>query len=75
MSDSTVRRVSGTAGVLVGVLTTLAVPLYFIYSGPPPAWDVLTRDLVNLVTATLDIVFLAGLVAARAASKNLAGGR
>jgi hypothetical protein len=37
------------------------VPLYFIYSGPPPAWNVLTRDLIALVSLGSMLVFIACL--------------
>jgi hypothetical protein len=54
-------RAAGFAGLLVGAGGVLSVPLYFIYSGPPPLWDVLTRNLVTIVVAMALIVFLAGL--------------
>jgi hypothetical protein len=46
--------------VAVGVLSTLVIPLYFMYSGPPPAWNVFTRDLVGLLTCAFLFVFFAG---------------
>ncbi len=61
MNDVQVRRITGISGVLIGALTVIVIPLYFIYSGPPPAWNVLTRDLINLVLCAVLIVFTAGL--------------
>lgn len=49
----------GIAGVMMGLSVMLSIPLYFIYAGPPPAWNVLTRDLVNLISFALMLVFIA----------------
>jgi hypothetical protein len=43
------------------VLGTALGPLYFMYSGAPPTWNVLTRNLLNLLVVGAIIVFLAGL--------------
>jgi hypothetical protein len=43
----------------IGVIVT--VPLYFVYSGPPPAWNVLTRGLLTLVECASMLVFVACL--------------
>lgn len=59
MNDLQARRVMGIAGVMMGLSVTLSIPLYFIYAGPPPAWNVLTRDLVNLVSIAFMLVFIA----------------
>lgn len=61
MTDTMLRRLTGISGVMIGAGATLLVPLYFMYSGAPPAWNVLTRNLVNLVLCALVIVFIAGL--------------
>ena len=60
MNHAQVRRITGLSGVAVGVVRTLAIPLYFMYSGPPPAWNVFTRDLVGLISCAFLIVFFAG---------------
>jgi Kef-type K+ transport system membrane component KefB len=60
MNDMTIRRLTGICGVLVGVGGVLSVPLYFLYSGPPPAWDVLTRNLLTITVCMCLIVFLTG---------------
>jgi hypothetical protein len=49
MTDTVVRRLTGFAGILTAVLGAVLVPLYFTYSGPPPAWNVLTRNMINLI--------------------------
>lgn len=53
------RRIMGMSGVLIGVGITLVLPLYFLYSGPPPAWDVFTRELINLFVLVLFFIFFA----------------
>jgi hypothetical protein len=45
---------------MIGVGATLLVPLYFMFSGAPPAWNVLTRNLLNLILCAFLIVFIAG---------------
>jgi hypothetical protein len=61
MNNTTARRVTGVSGVLVGAIGVSIVPLYFMYSAAPPAWNVLTRNLLNVVLCACLIVFLAGL--------------
>jgi hypothetical protein len=61
MSERTVQRATGWSGVLVGVGTLSSVPLYFVYSGPPPASNVLTRSLLTLIVIALLLVFFTGL--------------
>ncbi|MER5931956.1 hypothetical protein [Streptomyces sp. NPDC002054] len=61
MDQSVIRRLTGASGIAAGALAVITVPLYFVYSGPPPAGNVLTRILVNLLTCGALLVFLAGL--------------
>jgi hypothetical protein len=61
MTDTAIRRLTGFAGILAAVLGAVLVPLYFTYSGPPPVWNVLTRNLINLIAAMAIFVFLLGL--------------
>jgi hypothetical protein len=62
MTDTlSAARVGGVSGLLVGVLGVASVPLYFVYSGPPPAWDVLTRNLITVLIVPCVLVFFAGL--------------
>ncbi len=58
---STDRKFVGTCGVLVAVLSFVMVPLYFVYSGPPPSSNVLTRNLITVAAFTLFLVFAVGL--------------
>jgi hypothetical protein len=55
------RRVTGISGIVAAAVGTVVGELYFIYSGNPPAWDVLTRNLLNLVAVAAFIVFVTGL--------------
>jgi len=55
--------VTGISGIVAAVIGTVVGELYFIYSGNPPTWDVLTRNLLNLVAVGLFIVFVTGLSA------------
>jgi hypothetical protein len=58
--DTTVRRVTGISGLLIALCVAAVIPLYFVYSGPPPASNVLTRDLINIVTCGLLLIFMTG---------------
>ncbi len=60
LNNMQVRQITGLSGVTIGVAGILLIPLYFMYSGPPPAWNVLTRDLLNLILCAFLIVFMAG---------------
>ncbi|GAB4012067.1 hypothetical protein [Nocardioides ultimimeridianus] len=61
LNSSNDRRLTGLCGMLVALLAMVMVPLYFVYSGPPPADNVLSRNLVTVVTFTVFIVFAVGL--------------
>jgi hypothetical protein len=60
MSDTLVQRITGISGVMIGVLAGIVIPLYFMYPGAPPAWNVFTRDLLNLISCVFLIVYFAG---------------
>ncbi len=47
--------------MLVAALSLIMVPLYFVYSGPPPANNVLTRNLITVLVFVLFLVFTVGL--------------
>lgn len=55
------RRVTGVSGVAAAAIGTVVGVLYFVYAGNPPTWDVLTRNLMNLVAVAAFIVFVTGL--------------
>ncbi|MEU8390323.1 hypothetical protein [Micromonospora sp. NPDC048843] len=61
MTDAQIRRLMGICGIAAGVLAAVGVPLYFLYSGAPPASNVLTRILLNLLMCAALLVFLTGL--------------
>ncbi len=61
MTDDQVRRFTGWAGVLIAAFTVVTVPLYFVYSGAPPAVNVHTRNLLTLLTCAAFLVFFSGL--------------
>jgi hypothetical protein len=37
MNTQTVRRITGMSGVTTGILGVATIPLYFMYTGNPPA--------------------------------------
>ncbi len=43
------RRLTGTAGLAAAAALLLEVPLYFVYSGAPPASNVLSRLLIGVL--------------------------
>jgi hypothetical protein len=60
MNDALVRRITVISALLIGASVVVSMPLYFQYQGPPPAWNVFTRNLINLITAGLLILFVSG---------------
>jgi type IV secretory pathway VirB2 component (pilin) len=61
MDDIRIRRLMGICGIAAGVFAAVGVPLYFVYSGAPPASNVLARILLNILTCGALLVFLTGL--------------
>lgn len=61
MNNPTPRRFTGLCGLLTGVLALVVVPLYFVYMGPPPTWNVLTRTLIAVPMLLALIGFVTGL--------------
>jgi hypothetical protein len=60
VTESSLRRHTAIFGLVATVISLTDVPLYFIYTGAPPQWDILTRVLVGIVSSTILIVFLVG---------------
>src|SRR4026209_254928 len=58
--EASVRSVTAAAGLIAGASVLVSVPLYFMYGGAPPVWNVLTRDLITLLTCGGLLVFVAG---------------
>lgn len=67
------RKLTGTCALLVAALSLVAIPLYFLYSGPPPASNVLIRDLITVVVFTIFLVFTTGLKRVIGRGAGLAG--
>ncbi|MFI1355147.1 hypothetical protein ACH4TV_16485 [Streptomyces sp. NPDC020898] len=58
MKEAFVRRLTGAAGIAAAVALIVEVPLYFIYSGPPPDANVLARLLIGIFALAFLIVFV-----------------
>ena len=63
MLDRSLRIWTGMAGIATFTLVVATVPLYFVYSGPPPAWNVLARSLVGMFSMVALLGFIVGLQA------------
>jgi hypothetical protein len=60
MTESSLRRHTAIFGLVATFISLTDIPLYFMYTGAPPQWDILTRVLVGIVSSTILIVFLVG---------------
>ncbi|WP_458247854.1 hypothetical protein [Streptomyces sp. MAI_2237] len=58
MNEVFARRLTGTAGIVAAVAFIVEVPLYFVYSGPPPDANVLSRLLLGIVGLTSLVLFV-----------------
>lgn len=58
MHTETLRRTAGIAAVCGAALMLVELPLYFVYEGPPPDWNILTRGLIGLVGLLGVVVFM-----------------
>jgi type IV secretory pathway VirB2 component (pilin) len=54
------RKITATSALLACALSLVMIPLYFMYSGSPPAGNVLVRNLMTAVIMTLFLIFAAG---------------
>ncbi|TYB45689.1 hypothetical protein [Actinomadura chibensis] len=61
MSEASIRRYAGLFGVVASLFIIVQVPLYFLYSGAPPDWNILTRGLIGITGCTLYVVYFIGL--------------
>jgi hypothetical protein len=61
MSEETTRRYTGLFGIIASLLIIVQVPLYFLYDGAPPDWNILTRSLIGVIGCTFFIVYFVGL--------------
>lgn len=60
MNSIKVRQFTGISGIIIFLLSMVVLPLYFVYSGPPPVSNILTRALINMFVCTALIIFLVG---------------
>ncbi|MEV7323089.1 hypothetical protein [Streptomyces sp. NPDC093970] len=58
MTETFARRFTGVAGIATAAAFIIEVPLYFVYSGPPPDANVLGRLLIGIVALACLIVFV-----------------
>ncbi|MET7621548.1 hypothetical protein [Streptomyces sp. NPDC005408] len=58
MNETFARRLAGIAGITTAAALILEVPLYFVYSGPPPDSNVLARLLIGIVALAFLVVFV-----------------
>jgi hypothetical protein len=60
MDDISIRPITAWAGIAAGITVFAAIPLYFVYDGPPPADNVFTRCLITLFMVAFLLVFFSG---------------
>lgn len=60
MDNTSIRSITAWSGLAAGITVFAAIPLYFIYDGPPPPDNVFTRCLITLLTAAFLLVFFSG---------------
>lgn len=60
MTESSLRRNTGIFGLVATLIWLTQLPLYFMYEGAPPQWDILTRVLVSIIGSAILVLFLTG---------------
>jgi len=60
MNEILARRFTGWSGLAAAVALIVVVPLYFVYSGPPPDANVLSRLLVSILALGAILLFVTG---------------
>ncbi|MEV6796452.1 hypothetical protein AB0M87_31725 [Streptomyces sp. NPDC051320] len=58
MNETFARRLTGLAGLATAAALIIEVPLYFLYSGPPPDANVLARLLIGIVALAFMVMFV-----------------
>ena len=72
MTELRLRRNTGIFGLVATVISLTQLPLYFMYTGAPPQWDILTRVMVSIIGSAIFIVFLTGFrLVIRQASREM----
>ncbi|WP_067692582.1 hypothetical protein [Nocardia jejuensis] len=61
MDNNAIQRISGASALIGAAFLLIELPLYFVYSGPPPDGNILTRSLFGLLGTTALIVFMTSL--------------
>jgi hypothetical protein len=61
VSETVTRRYVGLFGIIASLFIAVQVPLYFLYSGAPPDWNILTRSLIGVTGCTFFVVYFIGL--------------
>ncbi|GAA5078947.1 hypothetical protein [Nocardia iowensis] len=61
MDNTVIRRTTGAAGLAATLLMLVELPLYFVYGGPPPDWNIFTRSMFGLTGTMLLVVFMIGI--------------
>jgi hypothetical protein len=51
MTESSLTRHTAIFGLVATLISLTDIPLYFMYTGAPPQWDILTRVLVGIVSS------------------------
>ena len=77
MNERLARRFTGFSCLAAAVAVIVEVPLYFVYDGPPPDWNVLARILIGILALGCLLLFTAGfreLVKAVSPRDEWAGG-
>jgi hypothetical protein len=60
MNETLARRFTGISCLVAAVAFILEVPLYFVYSGPPPDSNVLSRLLIGILALGFLLAFVTG---------------
>ncbi len=60
MNESLARRFTGFSCLATAVALIAEVPLYFVYSGPPPDSNVLSRLLIGVLALGFLLLFMTG---------------
>jgi len=63
MADTSLRRWTGIAGLAAFALILVVALLYFVYLGPPPSDNVISRSVVGMVQLVAFLGFVVGLQA------------
>lgn len=60
MNERLARRFTGFSCLAAAVALIVEVPLYFIYDGPPPDWNVLSRLFIGILALGCLLLFTTG---------------